>query len=236
MPVGWIDEDVAPVAGGHVVPGAEPRQLAQRAVVLGATPEPRRARGVGGDGAELRDLQPVGSVLRIVEQVHLPAVEVDPVDLVEVARGCAAGMTAPLVRAVPDTAVRADQCVLRVVRVEDNRVEVGVLVKAKVLPGRASIVRAEDAPRRRGERVTEGTGRKDDVGVARIRLDDVVVSALRAAVTGYAVEPRGETGAHPGSAGVDRLVHAGDAANAGTADARRCARPVDEVETDVKNG
>ena len=214
-----VDLGVAAVTGRDVVPRAEPGELAQRAVVLRPAHETGGARGVGLDGAELGDLEAVRGVRGVGPRVHVRvAVEVDPVDCVELGLAGCAGNAAALVLAVPDASVGADQDVLGVVRVENDRVEVGVLVPAEVLPVRASVVGAEDAARRRGERVAERARREHHVRVRRVGLDHVVVGALRAAVVGHSVEAADTLDAEPRGAGVGRLEDPRDAMRARATD------------------
>src|SRR5207249_3455111 len=125
-----IDENLATVAAGDVETRLTVDRLAQGAVVLRATPEPRGCRADRNlrnrrDGCELSDLQ-----IRAYKDSAARcdrAVQVLPIDGLEWVAGV---RTAAPVRAEPDAAVGAAEDVRRVARVEGERVEVRMLVPA----------------------------------------------------------------------------------------------------------
>src|SRR5439155_6424200 len=92
------------------------------------------------------------------------------------------------IAAEPDATVVADEHVRGLRGVEGQGVEVRVLIPAKVLPGLAAIIRAEDATG--ADAVVELPARKDHVRIAGVGLDDVVVEALAAAVVLDAIRAR----------------------------------------------
>ena len=178
-----VDQHLSAVSARDVEPALAVDRLAQRPVVLRPAPEALRVeagrdRGhVGGRGelsdGETRAVRHTGGIW--VDG----AVQVLPVGGAEWVGGL---HPASVVRAEPDSAVRTDQHVSEVLRVEGECMEVRVLVPTEVQPRLAAVVRAEDAARRRREAVAELAAHEDHVGICRIGFDHVVVEALRAAV------------------------------------------------------
>ena len=208
---GLVDHHLAAVTRRCVKPALGVDGLAQRAVVLGASPEPLCGKANGHEhlrhrryGSELADLQ--------AGPVKDPAAGRDR--SVEVLPGhCAQRIggigTAAAAVAVPDATIIAQEHVVGVGGVERQGVEVGVHVVTKVFPRHAAVVGPEDPAGRGRHAVAERARDEEDVRICRVGLHDVVVETLRAAVVEHSVKRLGaRRQLGPRRALVDRLEDA----------------------------